>query len=166
MCPSETLPLTKISAGKYRLINTRIDSTTNAPVLPFQQGLDDAAYAEGCDSGSDVDANGKTAAGIGLYSFGGEQIYTSNTQGGADPTDELLAQTEGFLLKAPEDATDDSDGLVEVCSSHFGLVRRDDFAMNHLDFANQVNGLVQPGAQSNPLAMYREHANFLKNQGF
>jgi len=138
----------------------------NAPFLPFQQGLDNPTDAEGCDSGSDVDANGKTAAGIGLYSFGGDEVYTSTGPSGFDPTDDLLAQTESLLLQAPEDATDDSDGLVEVCSSHFGLVRRDDFAMNHLDFANQVNGLVKPGSGSNPSTMYREHANFLKNQGF
>jgi len=131
----------------------------------FPEGLRNSTNAEGCLT-DDVNLfTGKTADGIGLYSMGGNRTNTSSFFN-PDPTDPLLTGLEDFLLQGGfVELFDDSDGLVEVCSSHFGKVRRDNFRMNHLDFANQVGGNVTP-IGTTPLAMYREHANYLKNQGF
>ncbi|MFA9203320.1 MAG: triacylglycerol lipase, partial [Flavobacteriales bacterium] len=52
--------------------------------------------------------------------------------------------------------------LVPVCSSHFGKVIRDNFRMNHLDEVNQVAGLVSL-FETNPISVFRAHANRLKN---
>jgi triacylglycerol lipase len=57
-----------------------------------------------------------------------------------------------------------NDGLVSSCSSHLGLVIRDDYRMNHLDEVNQIAGLVSP-FETNPTAVFRQHANRLKNRG-
>jgi triacylglycerol lipase len=57
-----------------------------------------------------------------------------------------------------------NDGLVEVCSSHFGDVLRDNYNMNHLDEVNQMLGLVAL-FETNPKSVFRTHANRLKNAG-
>ncbi|MBL4570539.1 MAG: triacylglycerol lipase [Alcanivorax sp.] len=57
-----------------------------------------------------------------------------------------------------------NDGLVSSCSSHLGLVIRDYYRMNHLDEVNQIAGLVSP-FETNPTAVFRQHANRLKNRG-
>ena len=59
---------------------------------------------------------------------------------------------------------EENDGLVEVCSSHFGVVLRDDYYMNHLDEINQMLGLVAL-SETNPKSVFRSHANRLKNAG-
>lgn len=57
-----------------------------------------------------------------------------------------------------------SDGVVHSCASHLGLVLRDDYLMNHLDEVNQIAALVSP-FDTNPTAVFRQHANRLKNRG-
>lgn len=86
-----------------------------------------------------------------LFSWGGNKVLTDP----ADPSDPLLQATGAFLFP-------DNDGLIERCSTHFGKVLRDDYPWNHLDLINQVGGLTGP---SDPTAVYREHANRLKNLG-
>jgi len=58
----------------------------------------------------------------------------------------------------------DSDGLVPRCGSHFGTVIRDDYPYNHIDETNMILGLVSPLAP-NPVTLYRNQANRLKNAG-
>ena len=55
-----------------------------------------------------------------------------------------------------------NDGLVASCASHLGKVIRDDYAMNHLDEINQTVGLVNL-FETNPVTVYRQQANRLKN---
>lgn len=55
-----------------------------------------------------------------------------------------------------------SDGVVGKCDAHFGTVIRDDYHANHLDAVNQVAGLV---GRTDPVALYRQHANRLKLAG-
>jgi triacylglycerol lipase len=74
----------------------------------------------------------------------------------ADLGDYLLAITGSAFKKAP------NDGLVAAADSHLGLVIRDNYPMNHLDAINQLNGLV---GKQDPLALYRQQANRLKNLG-
>ena len=57
-----------------------------------------------------------------------------------------------------------NDGLVGRCSSHFGQVIRDNYYMDHLDEINQLLGLVSL-FETNPKAVFRQHANRLKNAG-
>ncbi len=59
---------------------------------------------------------------------------------------------------------DENDGLVERCSSHLGMVIRDDYTLNHLDEVNQTLGLTDWWA-SDPVAPYVQHAQRLKSAG-
>jgi triacylglycerol lipase len=57
-----------------------------------------------------------------------------------------------------------NDGLVERCSSHWGVVLRDNYPWNHLDEVNQtlaLRGLFTPS----PVSFYRGQANRLKAAG-
>lgn len=73
-----------------------------------------------------------------------------------DLGDYLLAITGAAFKKSP------NDGLVASADSHLGLVIRDDYPMNHLDAINQLSGLV---GKQDPLVLYRQQANRLKNLG-
>ena len=57
-----------------------------------------------------------------------------------------------------------NDGLVASCSTHLGRVIRDDYAMNHMDEVNQTVGIVNI-FETNPVTLYRQHANRLRNLG-
>lgn len=94
-----------------------------------------------------------SANGIALYSWSGTSTVTSVI----DLSDAPLALTSLFY-------DDDSDGLVGRCSSRFGRVLRDDYSMNHLDEVNQLFGLVSI-FETNPVSVFRTHANRLKNAG-
>jgi triacylglycerol lipase len=58
-----------------------------------------------------------------------------------------------------------NDGLVSTCSSHLGRVIRDDYRMNHNDLGNQTLGIVG-WDETNPVTVFRQHANRLKNAGY
>jgi len=55
-----------------------------------------------------------------------------------------------------------NDGLVSECSSKFGRVIYSRYNMNHLDEVNQLLGLR---GFTNPVSLYRAHANRLKGKG-
>jgi triacylglycerol lipase len=57
-----------------------------------------------------------------------------------------------------------NDGAVGSCQSRLGRVIRDDYAMNHLDEVNQFVGVVHL-FETNPVTIYRQHANRLKVAG-
>jgi triacylglycerol lipase len=57
-----------------------------------------------------------------------------------------------------------NDGLVPKCSTHLGKVIRDDYWLNHIDETNMIFGLIGPFAQK-PTALFRAHANRLRNEG-
>ena len=57
-----------------------------------------------------------------------------------------------------------SDGLIGQCSSHLGVVIRDDYTMNHADEVNQLFGLTAL-FRTSPKSLYRSHANRLKTAG-
>ncbi len=94
--------------------------------------------------------------GVAYYSFSGVGQLTSPV----DPSDLILKFTGSFY-----DKSDLNDGLVTKCSSRIGTVIRDDYRMNHLDSINQFFGLVSL-FETNPLAVYRQQTNRLKNAGF
>jgi triacylglycerol lipase len=103
-----------------------------------------------------------TACGEGAYQVNGVRYYswsgTSPMTNLLDVSDALLAAT---ALTFKGEAT---DGLVGRCSSHLGKVVRDNYRMNHLDEVNQTFGLVSL-FETDPVTVYRQHANRLKNDG-
>lgn len=62
------------------------------------------------------------------------------------------------------DGGKENDGLVSRCSAKFGKTIRDNYNWNHLDEVNQVLGLKSLFAPD-PVDVYRQHANRLKQQG-
>jgi triacylglycerol lipase len=103
--------------------------------------------ATSCGSGPD------TWHGVRFYSWSGASALTNIL----DLTDAPLGVT--WLFNSGS-----SDGLVDRCGSHFGRVLRDNYSMNHLDEVNQILGLVSL-FETSPKAVFREHANRLKNAG-
>jgi triacylglycerol lipase len=92
--------------------------------------------------------------GVSYFSWSGAKPYTNVF----DIIDPALALTSLAFGSAK------NDGLVASCSSHLGKVIRDDYAMNHLDEVNQTIGLINI-FETNPVTIYRQHANRLKNLG-
>ena len=92
--------------------------------------------------------------GVSYFSWSGAKPYTN----AFDIVDPALALTSLAFGGAK------NDGLVSSCSSHLGRVIRDDYAMNHLDEVNQTVGLVNL-FETNPVTLFRQQANRLKNQG-
>jgi len=94
-----------------------------------------------------------TVKGVNYYSWGGTGVSTNFL----DPTDLLLEVTTLAFGGAA------NDGLVGQCSSHLGVVLRDNYAFNHLDEVNQLFGLKGFGAD--PVGVIRTQANRLKLAG-
>lgn len=110
----------------------------------FPQGLPTSACGNGAAS----------VNGVRYYSWSGTSPLTNVL----DVSDVLLgASAIPFGFEA-------NDGLVGRCSSRLGTVIRDDYRMNHLDEVNQVFGLTSI-FETNPVTIYRQHANRLKNAG-
>ena len=88
------------------------------------------------------------------YSVGGTSIWTHLL----DLSDPALALAATYFGGEP------NDGLVSRCSSHWGVVLRDDYPWNHLDEVNQAfgpRGLFAP----DPPSFFRSQANRLKSAG-
>lgn len=92
--------------------------------------------------------------GIRYYSWGGTSVLTHVL----DVSDPLMGAGSLFF------GFEQNDGLVGRCSSHWGVVLRDDYGWNHLDQVNQMLGLTSWFA-SDPVSVVRAHANRLKNAG-
>lgn len=92
--------------------------------------------------------------GVHYFSWSGAQPYTNIF----DVMDPALALTSLAFGGAK------NDGLVSSCSTHLGRVIRDDYAMNHMDEVNQTIGIVNL-FETNPVTLYRQHANRLRNLG-
>lgn len=137
-----------LSNGGWR----KQDALTTAHVLSstYQQGFA-AAYPAGrptsdCGSGPELAANG-----IRYYSFGGAQPLTN----ALDPSDIVMGLGSLFFKGKA------NDGLVGRCSSHWGLVVRDDFPWNHMDEVNAYFGL-RAAFSPDPAEIYRTQANRLQ----
>lgn len=103
-----------------------------------------------------------SACGEGAYSVNGVRYYSWS---GTSPLTHLLDPSD--LLLGASSLTfngEANDGLVGRCSSHLGKVIRDDYRMNHLDEVNQTFGLTS-WFETDPVTVYRQHANRLKNDG-
>ncbi|MCG6215705.1 lipase family alpha/beta hydrolase [Vibrio furnissii] len=124
-----------------------LDALTTEGSLAFNQNYPEGIPATACGEG-DYEVNG-----VRYYSWTGVSTFTN----ALDPTDAAMTVL-GLAFDGP------SDGLVGACSAHLGQVIRDDYAMNHLD---EINGLlgIHHLFETDPVTLYRQHANRLKLQG-
>ncbi len=123
-------------------------SLSTAGSLKFNQAHPQGVPTSACGEGA------YSVKGVAYYSWSGASNYT-NVLDVADPALTLTGLVFGGAK---------NDGLVSSCSSHLGRVIRDDYAINHLDEVNQMIGLVNL-FETNPVTLYRQHANRLKNAG-
>jgi len=125
-----------------------LNSLTTAGSLAFN-----ASYPEGMPSQYCGEGPMQAANGVYYFSWSGGSPLTN----ALDVTDAALGTTSLVFNES-------NDGLVSSCSSHLGMVIRDDYRMNHLDEVNQSFGLVSL-FETNPKTLYRNQANRLKNLG-
>ena len=111
----------------------------------FPQGVP----ATACGSGAATGSNGMR-----FYSWAGSKPLTNVLD-----ISDLLTGAASLTMGGQR-----SDGIVPACSARFGTVIRDDYRMNHLDEINLLFGLTDLW-ETDPVAVYRTHANRLKNAG-
>ncbi len=143
--------LISVLSGSASLPQDPLDSLaslTTKGSLKFNKFYPEGIPTSRCGHGSKRDKNG-----VYYYSWSG----TSSVTNIFDPSDAFLGAL-GLAFKGP------NDGLVGRCSSHLGMVIRDNYRMNHLD---EINGLlgIHHLFETDPVTIYRQHANRLKNQG-
>lgn len=120
-------------------------------IAEFNAGLPGGMPSTYCGQGASVT---QTSAGpIRNYSWTGDSPFTN----ALDPIDYFMGLLAAFY-------SSDSDGLVLVCSAHFGQVLRDNYRMNHMDEVNQLFGITSI-FETDPKSVYRTHVNRLKNAG-
>ena len=102
-----------------------------------------------------------TACGEGAYKVNGVRYYSWS---GTSPLTNLLDISDAMMGAGALAFSGPNDGLVGRCSSHLGMVIRDNYRMNHLDEVNQFMGLTSL-FETDPVSVYRQHANRLKNAG-
>ncbi|ARU58438.1 lipase [Oleiphilus messinensis] len=128
-----------------------LHSLTTAGAADFNARFPAGIPTTACGEGDYVVNN------IRYYSWSGTRPATNIL----DPIDlPLLASSAAFIGTADPE----NDGLVGRCSSHLGQVIRDTYRMNHLDEVNQVLGLTY-WLETDPVVVFRNHANRLKNAG-
>lgn len=102
-----------------------------------------------------------SACGEGAYSVNGIRYYSWS---GTSPVTNLLDPSDLLMGAASLTFKEANDGLVGRCSSHMGKVVRDNYRMNHLDEVNQSFG-IHHLFETDPVTLYRQHANRLKELG-
>lgn len=114
-----------------------------------------AQYPAGMPGAGNPCGQGAASAnGVNYYSWGGTGVLTN----ALDVSDAALGLTSLAFALAP------NDGLVGRCSSHLGVVIRDNYFMNHLDEVNLLFGLTSI-VETSPVTLFRNQANRLKLAG-
>jgi triacylglycerol lipase len=130
------------------------DSVAALEVLTTQGSLAfNAKYPEGvpdayCGSGDLVASNG-----VEYFSWSGGRPITN-----------VFDALDGPLLATSFAFNEANDGLVSSCSSRLGYVIKDNYRMNHIDEINHIFG-IHHLFETDPITLYRIHANRLKNRG-
>jgi triacylglycerol lipase len=138
-----------LSGGGYNQdVRSSLQSLTTQGSAEFNNFAPAGMPASACGEGA------YSANGIRFYSWGGTGVLTN----ALDLSDALLGTT-GLAFGFSK-----NDGLVGRCSNHFGQVIRDNYFMNHLDEVNQLLGLHSL-FETDPKAVFKQHANRLKNAG-
>lgn len=139
-----------ISGGGYdQDILASLSSLTTEESLAFNTQHPAGIPTSDCGEGDYV------VDGIRYYSWSGAKPSTNVF----DPLDLITTTTRLFFPIGVK-----NDGLVSSCSSRLGMVIRDDFRMNHLDEVNMLLGLHDIWS-TDPLTVFRSHANRLKTAG-
>ena len=128
-----------------------LHSLTTAGAADFNRRFPAGVPTSACGEGA------HSVNGVRYYSWSGTRHLTNPL----DVSDVALAAT-GLAFIGRSDWQ--NDGLVGRCSSHLGDVIRDDYRMNHLDENNQILGLTYL-FETDPVVVFRNHANRLKNAG-
>ena len=124
------------------------EALTTPGSLIFNSNYPEGMPTSYCGQGDELASNG-----IYYYSWSGAQPFTHVL----DPLDYALQLTSLVF-------DEDNDGVVASCSSHLGKVIKDNYYMNHMDEVNQTFGLVS-WFETNPVTLYRQHAQRLKQAG-
>jgi len=82
---------------------------------------------------------------------------------GTLPLTNVLDASDALLATLSLTFGEANDGLVSACSSRLGK-HLGDYRQNHLDEVNQLLGL-RDWFSTDPVTLYRQHANRLKQQG-
>lgn len=127
--------------------NAALDALTTQGSAKFN-----AKFPEGLPQG---------ACNEGAYQVNGVRYYSWS---GASPVTNIVDVSDAAMGLTSLAFKEKNDGLVSSCSSHLGQVLRDDYQMNHLDEVNQFVGIVSL-FETNPVSVFRQHANRLKNAG-
>jgi triacylglycerol lipase len=122
-----------------------LNSLTTAGSADFNRRFPQAVPA-GCGSGAEL------VNGVRYYSWTGTQPVTN-----------ILDVSDGPLGILSLVFGEANDGLVAACSSRLGK-HLGDYRQNHLDEVNQVVGL-RDWFSVDPVTLYRQHANRLKQAG-
>lgn len=134
------------SAGLPADGNGVLSSLTTSGAANFNKNFPAGVPTTRCGQGAAV------VNGVRYYSWSGTGLITSVI----DPSDYPLAATALAFGGAP------NDGLVGQCDSHLGVVIRSDYRLNHIDTMNHFFGAT---GFTDPVALYRQHANRLKQAG-
>ncbi len=130
--------------------NRALQSLSVAGSTAFNNAHPTPALASSCSKSGATSKNG-----VYYYSWTGTSQLTNALDLVDVGASTLAPLTYGNL---------DNDGVVPRCSTHFGKVIRDNYDLTHLDEVNLVlgmRGLFAP----DPVDLYRQHANRLKQQG-
>ena len=125
-----------------------LEVLTTAGTLAFNAKYPEGVPSEYCGEGDLLADNG-----VYYFSWSGARSFTNVF----DPLDAPLGIT-GLAFD------EDNDGLVSSCSSHLGKVLKDDYRMNHIDEVNHTFG-IHHLFETDPITVYRQHANRLRNMG-
>ena len=126
------------------------ESLSSAGALALNEALDWKGVSSDCSSISEnVNIDGYN---VKMFSWAGDRRFTNFL----DVSDGLLSIT-GLAFQGEA-----NDGLVGVCSMRLGRVISTSYNLNHVDTANHLFGLR---GFTNPVSIYRSHANRLKNKG-
>ncbi len=124
-------------------------SLSTQSTLQLNQALGNKGISSSCSSLSEnVNINGNN---IKMFSWSGNRPFTN-----------VFDITDGFLgVTSLAFGFERNDGLVSVCSSKLGRVISTTYQMNHVDAINHLFGVR---GWTNPVTLYRTHANRLRNK--
>ena len=140
------ISLTSGGSGLPQLPTAALDSLSTAGSAKFNQRFPAGVPTSGCGNGAEL------VNGVRYYSWTGTKTLTNVL----DVSDAPL----GVLGLVFGEA---NDGLVSACSTRLGK-HLGDYRQNHLDEVNQVLGL-RDWFSTDPVTLYRQHANRLKVAG-
>lgn len=124
---------------------------TKEGLTKFNQQFPQALPTSFCGEGANIEFIDGHA--VRYYSWMGNKVVSNWLDPG-----ELMHIVVGKTVEGPD------DGFVNQCGAHFGSVIRDNYQLNHMDYANLFFGLTNPW-ETSPKTLIRTHANRLKNAG-